>query len=69
MPYDILTYSRYLQTHAHSRIILPYTLSAFNTTCNWCWDGLEGLGGLESLGGDSSSWELEFENGIFSSSF
>ena len=33
------------------------------------WGGLEGSGGLESLGGDSSSLELEFERGIFSSWF
>ena len=26
------------------------------------WDGLEGSGGLESLGGDSSSLQFEFEN-------
>ena len=33
------------------------------------WDGLESSGGLESLGGDSSSSEFEFERGIFSSWF
>lgn len=43
--------------------------SAHSTVHVIAWDGLEGSGGLESLGRDSSSLEFEFERGIFSSSF